>query len=176
MRSRAPIIATFLALAVPAAIAAAGPTSPAQGPQPIYSAFTLIKEGPGRTARCGPYQVRTATYTGVAVSPDARMAGAATYRSTLRTLRGRPTGVASGTLTIRDSRGHLRHRTAVRGVLTQEAVVNGLVSGSLYGPNELILANVTIIYDDRQTRATFRLGLESGANTGVAYPPVPSCR
>jgi hypothetical protein len=104
------------------------------------------------------------------------MAGAARYTSRLATLKGRPTGVGTGTLKIRDARGRLRHRTTIRGVVTQESVVNGLVSGELYGPNQLILANVTIVFDDSGFRATFRLGLESGANTGVAYPAVPRCR
>ena len=176
MPSRIPVITVVLAAILPAGLAAAAPSLPKQGPQPIYAAFTLVKEGAGRTQACGAYQVRTATYTGTAVSPDARMAGSARYTSTLIALRGRPTGVGTGTLTIRDSRNRLRHRTTLRGVLTNSTVVNGLAWGSLFGPNELILANVTIVFDDRAVRATFRFGMEEGANTGVAYPPVPNCR
>ena len=178
MRNRITIritTAVVAALVLPGGLAA-GAAAPRQGPQPIYAAFTLVREGGVRTQRCGEYQLRKATYTGIAVSPDARMAGSARYTSTLASLRGGPTGVGTGVLTIRDVRGRLRHRTTVRGVLTNETVVNGLVAGTLYGPNQLILANVTILYDDRGVRATFRLGLESGANTGVAYAPVPRCR
>jgi hypothetical protein len=175
MDKRVPIIATMLAPILPAGVAAATPTAEARGPEPIYSAFTLVKQGPGRTQRCGRYQITTATYTGTAISPDARMAGTARYTSRLATLRGRPTGVGSGTLTIHDERRRLRHRTRLTGVLTNGVVVNGLVSGNLYGPNDLILANVTIHFDDKRFRATFRIGLEGGANSGVAYPAGPRC-
>ena len=176
MRTGAPMIATLLAAALPAAVAAAAPFADVKGPEPIYSAFTLVKQGPGRTQACGRYQVTTATYVGTAVSPDARMAGTARYTSRLTAIRGRPTGIGNGTLTIHDERGRLRHRTTLTGVLTQGTVVNGLVSGNVYGPNERILANVTIHFDDVRFRATFRIGLEGGANSAVAYPAVPRCR
>jgi hypothetical protein len=175
MRKRVPIIATLLAPVLPAGVAAATPAADVRGPEPIYSAFTLVKQGAGRTQRCGRYQITTATYGGTAVSPDARMAGTARYTSRLATIKGRPTGVGTGTLTIHDDRRRLRHRTVLTGVLTQDSVVNGLVSGNLYAPNELILANVTIHFDDKKFRATFRIGLEGGANTGVAYPAGPRC-
>ena len=173
MRIRIQLIAFALVLLVPAGLGAA--TAPRQGPQPIYSAFTLTRQGAERTRTCGAYQVRTATYAGTAVSPDARMAGAARYASTIIATKGRRNGIANGTLTIRDLRGRLRHRTTVRGVLAEQAV-NGLVSGSLYGPNASILANVTIVFDDGAFRATFRLGMDSGANSGLAYPTPPRCR
>jgi len=175
MRKRVPIIATLLAPVLPAGVAAATPAADVRGPEPIYSAFTLVKQGPGRTQRCGRYQITTATYVGTAISPDARMAGSARYTSRLAAIRGRPSGIATGTLTILDDRSRLRHRTTLTGVLTNDAVVNGLVSGSIYAPNELILANVTIHFDDKKFRATFRIGLEGGANTGVAYPAGPRC-
>jgi hypothetical protein len=176
MRKRVPTVAILLAPLLPAGVAAATPAADVKGPEPIYSAFTLVKAAPGRTQRCGRYQITTATYAGTAVSPDARMAGTARYTSRLVAIKGRPTGIGSGTLTIRDSRGRLRHRTTLTGVLSQGGVVNGLVSGNVYGPNELILANVTIHFDDQLFRATFRIGLADGANTGVAYPAVPRCR
>lgn len=176
MRARVPIIATLLAAALPAGVAAATPSADVRGPEPIYSAFTLVKEGRGRTQACGRYQITTATYTGTAISPDARMAGTARYVSRLVAIKGRPTGIATGTLTIHDDRRRLRHRTTLTGVLSQGAVVNGLVAGNVWAPNELLLANVTIHFDDQKFRATFRIGLEGGANTGVAYPTVPRCR
>ena len=176
MRNRLPIVATLFAVALPAGVAAATPAADVRGPEPIYSAFTLVKSGPGRTQACGRYQITTATYVGTAISPDARMAGTARYTSRLVAIKGRPTGLANGTLTILDSNRRLRHRTTLTGVLSQGDVVNGLVSGTLYAPNELILANVTIHFDDQKVRATFRIGLEGGANTGVAYPAVPRCR
>jgi hypothetical protein len=175
MERRVPMIGTMLAALLPAGVAAATPAAEVKGPEPIYSAFTLVKQGKGRTHRCGRYQIATATYVGTAVSPDARMAGTARYVSRLVLIRGRPTGIGSGTLTIHDDQRRLRHRTVLTGVLTQGAVVNGLVSGNVYGPNERILANVTIHFDPSRFRATFRIGIEGGANSGVAYPPVPRC-
>lgn len=175
MRQRVLIVATMIAL-VPAGVAAATPVAEVKGPEPIFSAFTLVKQGPGRTQRCGRYQITTATYAGTAVSPDARMAGEARYTSRLVAIKGRPTGIGTGTLTIRDNRGRLRHRTNLMGVLTQGDVVNGLVFGDVYGPTERLLANVTIHFDDLRFRATFRIGIEGGANSGVAYPAVPRCR
>ena len=167
--------ATMLAALLPAGVAAATPTADVKGPEPIYSAFTLVKQGQGRVRSCGRYQIITATYVGTAVSPDARMAGSARYTSRLVAIKGRPTGIGSGALTIHDDRRRLRHRTTLTGVLTQGMVVNGLVSGNVYGPNERILANVTIHFDPTRFRATFRIGLEGGANSGVAYPAVPRC-
>jgi hypothetical protein len=175
MRKRVTIIATMLVPLLATGFAAATPTAEVPGPEPIYSAFTLVKQGLGRTQRCGRYQISTATYAGTAISPDARMAGTTRYTSRIAAIKGRPSGISSGTLEIRDERGRLRHRTRLMGVLTQGTVVNGLVSGNLYGPDQMILANVTIHFDDQRFRATFRIGLEGGANTGVAYPAGPRC-
>jgi hypothetical protein len=174
MHKQVPVTATMLAL-LPAGVAAATPAAEVRGPEPIFSAFTLVKQGLGRTQRCGQYQITTATYTGNAVSPDARMAGTARFTSRLAAIRGRPTGIGTGTLTIHDERRRLRHRTTLTGVLTQDSVINGIVAGNLYGPNEAILANVTVVFDDRKFRATFRVGMEVGANSGVAYPAGPRC-
>ncbi len=173
MRNRVTVIALLVALALPAGLAAAT-AQLSQGPQPIYAAFSLIKEGKGRTQRCGEYTITTATYTGTSVSPDPRLAGPAVYSSRISALKGKPTGVATGTLTIRNS-GRVRLRANLTGVMTQGIVVNGIAAGTLSAPTAMLMANVTIVFDDRQSVAVFRLGLESGANTAVAYPPVPRC-
>jgi hypothetical protein len=174
MRYRIPLLATTLTLALPATLAAATPQSVSQGPQPIYAAFSLLKQGKGRTQRCGEYSVATATYAGTAISPDRRMAGNAIYTSRIATLKGKPTGVASGTLTIRNG-GRLGLRATLNGVLTQGIVINGIAAGTLFAPTQLLMGNVSVIFDDEKSVAVFRLGLESGANTAIAYPPVPRC-
>lgn len=176
MRNRIPLIAAFLTPILPVSLAAAAARRPHDSPQPIYAAFSLVKQGKLRTQRCGTYSVTTGTYTGRSASPDARLAGAVRYVGRVAVQKGGPTGVAGGTLTIHDDRGRRRMRASVNGVLTQGAVVNGLVAGTLLAPNALLLANVTIVYDDRLSFAVFRLGLESGQNTAVAYPRVPNCR
>jgi hypothetical protein len=174
MRYRIPLLATSLTLALPATLGAATPQAISQGPQPIYAAFSLLKQGKGRTQRCGEYTVSTATYAGTAISPDRRMAGNATFSSRIAALKGKPTGVATGTLTIRNG-GRLGLRASLTGVMTQGIVVNGIAAGTLYTPNQRLMANLSIVFDDRQSVAVFRLGLESGANTAIAYPPVPRC-
>jgi hypothetical protein len=174
MRYRIPLLATALTLALPATLGAATPQAVSQGPQPIYAAFSLLKQGKGRSQRCGEYSVVTATYAGTAISPDRRMAGSATYTSRIATLKGKPTGVASGTLTIRNG-ARVGMRASLTGVLTQGIVVNGLANGTLFAPTQRLMANLSIVFDDRQSVAVFRLGLESGANTAIAYPAVPRC-
>jgi hypothetical protein len=174
-RHRLPIAAAAVAvLGLPAGLAAATSQSTTQSPQPIYAAFSLVKQGKLRQQRCGVYRVTTGTYTGTSFSPDPRMAGSVTYLGRVSTLPSGATGVASGTITIRNG-NRVRMRARVTGVFTNRAVVNGLVSGSLFSPNALLAANVTMIYDDALGFIVFRLGLESGANTAVAYPAVPRC-
>jgi hypothetical protein len=102
------------------------------------------------------------------------MAGNAIYTSKIATLKGKPTGVASGTLTIRNG-GRLGLRATLNGVLTQGIVINGIAAGTLFAPTQLLMGNVSVIFDDQKSIAVFRLGLESGANTAIAYPPVPRC-
>jgi hypothetical protein len=69
----------------------------------------------------------------------------------------------------------VRARATVSGVITQRSVVNGMVNGKLISPNAEILANATLIYDEAFSFVVVRLGLENGANSGVAYPAVPKC-
>jgi hypothetical protein len=174
-RHRVPIAAAVAAVfALPAGLAAATAEVSTQSPQPIYAAFSLVKKGILRHQRCGVYRVTTGTYTGTSFSPDPRMAGSVTYFGRVLALPSGPTGLASGTLTIRNGK-RVRMRATVSGVFTNRAVVNGMVNGALFAPNARLRANVTMIYDDALAFIVFRLGLESGANTAVAYPAVPKC-
>jgi hypothetical protein len=66
-------------------------------------------------------------------------------------------------------------RSTLNGVITQRSAVNGLVTGTLYNPGALLLANVTMVFDEVLGFAAVRLGLESGQNSGIAYPPIPKC-
>lgn len=162
-------------LALPAGLSAAASRINAQSPQPIYAAINLvIKQGTLRQQRCGAYQILTGTYRGPSSSPDPRLAGIATYVGRVWLMRSSQTGVASGTFTFRNN-GKVRGRATVNGVITQRSVVNGLVNGRLADPNAQLRANTTLIYDDEFSFIVVRLGLESGANSGVAYPPVPRC-
>jgi hypothetical protein len=163
-----------LLLATPVALTAAT-SSVTQGSQPIYSAFSLIKSGKITTRRCGAYDVTTGTYTGRAASGDPRLAGAVTYTSRIALSRETDTGVATGTLTVRDPRSRVRMRARITGVMTQRSVVNGILAGNLMLPSALILANLTMVFDDELGFAAVRLGVESGSNSAVAYPPLPKC-
>lgn len=153
----------------------AGARTVAVGPQPIYSAFSLLKTGNLTTKQCGSYRVTRGTYRGRSASPDARLAGVVTYTGRVVLMRGGTAGIASGTMTLKDSRGQTRMKATVSGVVTQSSVVNGLVSGTLSNPAALLLANVTMVFDDELGFAAVRLGLETGANSAVAYPAVPKC-
>lgn len=168
------LVAAFVLLLVtPVGLSSARPRL--QGPQPIYAAFSLLKNGKLTTRRCGVYTVTSASYSGRSASPDPRLAGAVTYTGRVALARGSTSGVASGTMTLRDSRRRVRMRASVSGVVTQATVVNGLVSGKLADPNALLLANITMIFDDELGFAAVRLGLESGVNSAVAYSAVPRC-
>lgn len=168
------VAAAAVVCALAAGLAGAIPLLTTQGPQPIYAAFSLVKQGNLRQQRCGTYQITRGTYTGTSFSPDPRMAGAVTYVGTVSALPSGQTGIANGTLTIRNG-SRVRMRATVSGVFTNRSVVNGMVSGALYAPNARLRANVTMVYDDALSFVVFRLGLESGANTAVAYPAVPNC-
>jgi hypothetical protein len=168
------IVAIGLLVAAPVGLSASS-RSLATGPQPIYSAFSLLKAGKLTTRRCGAYTVTRGTYTGRSASPDARLAGVVTYAGRIALTRDSTSGIASGTMTLRDSRGRVRMRAAVSGVVTQSSVVNGLVTGRLMSPAAMFLANVTMVFDDELGFAAVRLGLESGQNSAVAYPAVPKC-
>jgi hypothetical protein len=67
-------------------------------------------------------------------------------------------------------------RSNLRGVVTARTTVNGVVMGSVSRPAARLMANVTIVFDDVLRFGAVSLGLESGANSGVAYPAVPNCR
>ena len=173
---RVPIAAVvMLALVVPSALSAAV-GRPKASPQPIYAAFSLLKQGKLTTKRCGGFVITSGTYRGRSASPDPRLAGVVNYTGRISFHPGGSTGIASGTLTIRDAAGKQRMRSTVSGVITQRSVVNGLVTGSLVSPAARLLANVTMVFDDELGFAAVRLGLESGQNSAIAYPAIPKCR
>ena len=60
--------ASVLVLALPAGLSAAVARTE-QGPQPIYAAFSLLKQGKLTMKRCGGYSITTGTYTGRSSSP-----------------------------------------------------------------------------------------------------------
>jgi len=174
-RQRVPIAAVVMVvLAVPSALTAAV-SRPKGSPQPIFAAFSLLQQGKLTTKRCGGYVTTSGTYRGRSASPDPRLAGFVNYTGRVSFTPGGTTGVARGTLTIRDVAGTQRMRSTVTGVITQRSVVNGLVSGSLVDPAARLLANVTMVFDDELGFAAVRLGLESGQNSAIAYPPIPKC-
>jgi hypothetical protein len=165
--------ALALILAVPTGLGAASKLTQ-ESPQPIYAAISLVKQGVLRRQRCGSYQVLTATYRGPSNSPDIRLGGIATYESRISLMQNSSTGIASGIFTFRHN-GRVRGRATVNGVITQRSAVNAMVNGKLFDPDAQIRANATLIYDDEFSFVVVRLGLESGANSSVAYPPVPNC-
>ena len=154
-------------------VGAAAPLQ-SRGPQPIFTGFALVKRGTLTTVRCGPYRITRGTYTGRATSPDPRVAGNVTYTGQVARAERGSYGVATGGLVIRDARGRVRMRGGLTGVFN-ELTVNGLIAGRLFAPNARLLANVTLVFDDELGFAAVRLGMESGANTGIAYPAVPKC-
>jgi hypothetical protein len=166
--------AGVLVLALPAGLGAAVARTEAS-PQPIFAAFSLLKQGKLTMRRCGTYSVTTGTYSGRSSSPDPRLAGSVVYNGRIALQPGGSTGVVTGTLTVRDSGGNVRMRSTVNGVITQRSAVNGLVTGTLYNPGALLLANVTMVFDDVLGFAAVRLGMETGQNSGIAYPPIPKC-
>jgi hypothetical protein len=168
------IAAIGLLIAAPVGLSASS-RSLVTGPQPIYSAFSLLKTGKLTTRRCGAFSVAHGTYTGRSASPDPRLAGVVTYVGRIALTRASTSGIAWGTMTLRDSRRRVRMRATVSGVVTQSSVVNGLVTGTLMAPAALLLANVTMVFDDELGFAAVRLGLDSGLNSAVAYPAVPKC-
>ena len=99
-----------------------------------------------------------------------------TYTARISLHPGGTTGVATGTLTIRDSARTVRMRSTVNGVITERSVVNGNVVGSVFIPTARLLANLTMVFDDELSFAAVRLGLETGKNSAIAYPAIPKCR
>ena len=168
------MVLLFLALPTGLSAAAVGRTN--ASPQPIYAAFSLLKQGKLSSKRCGGYSITTGTYTGRSSSPDVRLAGSVTYTARIALHPGGTTGVATGTLTIRDSARAVRMRSTVNGVITERSVVNGNVVGSVFIPTARLLANLTMVFDDQLSFAAVRLGLDTGKNSGIAYPAIPKCR
>lgn len=164
-----------LLLALPSALSAEVGRTKAS-PQPIYAAFSLLKQGKLSTKRCGGYSITSGIYSGRSSSPDPRLAGVVTYVGRVSLHPGGTTGVATGTLTIRDGARALRMRATVNGVITERSEVNGNVMGSVYGPTARLLANLTMVFDDQLSFAAVRLGLETGKNSAIAYPAIPKCR
>jgi hypothetical protein len=169
-------IAAGLLLLIPTGVTAATSPRSAVSAQPIYAAFALTARNRPVTKRCGAYTVTRATYTGRSFGPDARLAGAATFTGRVTMNANGGTGFASGTLVIRDGGRRVRARASLTGVLTERSTVNGIFAGRLTSPNARLLANVTIVFDPALRFAVIRLGVESGANTAVAYPSPPNCR
>jgi hypothetical protein len=174
---RASAALTALAVALLVVFAGVGAAAPTQatGPQPIFTAFSLVKQRALTTTRCGQYRITRGTYTGRATSPDPRVAGHVTYTGRIVRTAGGSHGIATGSIVIRDSRGRVRMRGTLSGVFSENSVVNGLVTARLFEPAARLLANVTLVFDDVLGFAAVRLGMESGANSAVAYPAVPDC-
>ena len=172
--SRFLIVALGLLVAAPVGLSASA-RSVAAGPQPIYSAFSLFKTGKLTIRRCGAYSVTSGTYTGRSASGDPRLAGVVAYTGRVALTRESTSGVAFGTMTVKDARGRVRMRGNVSGVVTRSSTVNGLVSGKLMIPAALLLGNLTMVFDDELGFAAVRLGFEEGLNSAVAYPAVPKC-
>ena len=177
MRGYMIVAAGTLAFGVLAALpAGAAPTAVTRNAQPVFFASSLfLQRDTRRDRRCGPYRVTTATYTGQTISPEPRLAGQATYRARLAINTGGTHGIATGTFTIRNGRGTVRMRVTVRGVITFQEVVNGVFMGTLFRPTELMIANVTMDFNDNLTFAAVRVGMESGSNSAVSYQRVPKC-
>jgi len=152
-------------------VAAASPQRET-GPGVIYAAFSILPSGKLSTKRCGPYVVTSGTYRGASTSPDPRLAGTATLVGRIAVDPSTGLGFTRGSLKIRDRRGAVRLRSSIAGVNSNKVTVNGIVTGTLFGPNALLLANVTIQFNENFTFGAVRLGLEDGRNSAVAYSPL----
>ena len=138
----------------------------------IYAAFSILPKGKLTTKRCGPYVVTNGTYQGTSTSPDPRLAGTATNVGKIAVDPATGLGFMRGTLRIRDRRKVLRLNSTIAGVNSNKVTVNGIVTGTLFRPNALLLANVTIQFNENFTYGAVRLGLEDGRNSAVAYSPL----
>jgi hypothetical protein len=133
--------------------------------------MSILPKGKLTTRRCGPYTVTSGTYTAASASPDARLAGTATMVLRIAIDPRTSLGFTRGTLRIRDRRRALRLNATVAGVNSNQAL-NGIVTGTLFGPSALLLANVTVQFNENFTFGAVRLGLEDGRNSAVAYSPL----
>jgi hypothetical protein len=159
-----------LGLILATGVAAAAPQRET-APGVIYAAFSILPSGKLSTKRCGPYTVTSGTYTAASASPDARLAGTATFVARIAIDPRTTLGFTRGTLKIRDRRKAVRLTATVAGVNSNNAM-NGIVTGTLFGPSALLLANVTIQFNENFTFGAVRLGLEDGRNSAVAYSPL----
>jgi hypothetical protein len=145
-----------------------------QGPGVIYAAFSVLKSGKAGSKRCAGYTVYEGAYTGMSASPDPRLAGRATLDVRIALDPRTGLGITRGTLKIRDRARRTRLSAVVQGVNSNSSTVNGIVSGNLVGPNALLLANVTMVFNENFTFGVVRLGLEDGRNSAVAYSALPA--
>jgi hypothetical protein len=147
--------------------------APSQGdPGVIYAAFNLLSRGKLDTRRCGPYSVTSGTWTAVSASPDPRLGGNVTFQAKIAVDPDTGLGFTRGSLRIRDRSRRLRLASVVSGVNSNRSTVNGIVSGTLYRPGALLLANVTMVFNENFTFAAVRFGLEDGRNSAIAYSPL----
>jgi hypothetical protein len=167
VRRPIPIVTVALALLVPTGLAAASRLG--TGAQSIYAAFPLVSQGAPKRHRCSATIVTKATYKGSSTSPDPRLAGRATLTAELGVNPATGYGYANGTLVLRDARKHVRLTGKLVGVVSQATTVNGIVSGRIMSPNALLIANLTIVFNENYTFAAVRMGVESGSNSAVAY-------
>ena len=157
-------IAAALSLSIPSGLGAATPAQLSASAEPIYAAAAIVPNKKPVVRRCAGYTVTSAIWSGNSNSPDPRMAGRMTFAGRIAVNTGGTSGVATGQFVIRDRQQRIRMKSNLRGVVTQRTTVNGLT------------ANVTIVFDEILRFGAVRLGLEQGANSGVAYPAVPNCR
>jgi hypothetical protein len=124
------------------------------------------------TKRCGDYTVTSGRYIAPSASPDARLAGTAVFVGRIAVNPRTGLGFTRGTLTIRDRRKAVRLRGTLTAVNSNKVTMNGIVAGSVFRPNALLIANVTIQFNENFTFGAVRLGLEEGRNSAVAYAPL----
>ncbi len=165
------IAAALIGLILATGVAAAAPQRELS-PGVIYAAFSLIPNGKLATKRCGPYVVTRGTYTAASTSPDPRLAGRATFVGRIAVDPATGLGSTRGTLRIRDRQRVLRLTSTIAGVNSNKVTMNGIVVGTLFRPSALLLANVTIQFNENFTFGAVRLGLEDGRNSAVAYAPL----
>jgi hypothetical protein len=169
-------IAAALSLSIPSGLGAATPTQLSASAEPIYAAAAIVPSKRPVVRRCGGYTITSAIWSGNSNSPDPRMAGRMTFAGRIAVNTGGTSGVATGQFVIRDRQNHIRMKSNFRGVVTQRTTVNGVTMGSVSRPRAHLMVNTTIVFDEVLRFGAVRLGLEQGANSGVAYPAVPNCK
>jgi hypothetical protein len=163
-------VATALAFLVVTGLAAGARVN---GAQSVYAAFPLTATSGPKTRRCGSMIVTRGTYTGLATSPDPRLAGRASVTLEIGVNPATGYGYARGPMTIK-ARSVTRLRGFLTGVVSNRNVINGIVTGTLTGPKALLIGNLSLVFNENFTFAAMRLGVESGQNSAVAYN-TPRC-